>query len=181
MYIQGRTLVDGGVADNTPALPLLSEGIEELWIVSLQREKIDLKEHVRRVLIQTLFADGPTKTPGKAFAALEEILRNVRVVVVAPQVSLGGLLTGTLNFNRKRMRAYLRHGYRVATSALSGNIVRPIKPPQFTLQTRQRGRNASSIPPDRFGRQLRGPVSCAEWDSVCSIQTRDEFSEGQTG
>ncbi|MET2831158.1 patatin-like phospholipase family protein [Mesorhizobium shangrilense] len=114
--IDNKTYVDGGVADNTPVFPMVPHEIDELWLIRLRPGPFDVQEHTRNVLIQTLFADGP-RMP-QAPEVLNAWLSRVKIVVFAPRVSLGGLLTGTLNFNQRRTEALLRHGYRVAKAEL---------------------------------------------------------------
>ncbi|WP_314963952.1 patatin-like phospholipase family protein [Bradyrhizobium cosmicum] len=140
--IGGTTYVDGGVADNTPVLPMGRHGVNEVWIICLHPDAFDLEEHLRNVYMQTMFLHGPTKT-AEGLKAMEEWLKIVKVVYLVPRVFLGGLLTGTLNFNRRRTEALLRHGYRIATRALqqrASGIEQPARRyhPHFGRWTRLR-------------------------------------------
>jgi predicted acylesterase/phospholipase RssA len=115
--IEGKIYVDGGVADNTPVLPIMMEPLDEVWIIRLQPGAFDVREHLRKIVFQTMFADGPVM-PANSSAALDAWMKLVTIITLAPRISLGGLLTGTLNFSKRRTTACLRHGHRIATRAI---------------------------------------------------------------
>ena len=126
--------VDGGVADNTPALPLVAHSVDEIWIIRLRPSRIDLKAHFRAIVYQQMLATGQ---PGLGEELLEKWLDSVRVVQITPQTNLGGMLTGTLNFAEHRSRALVRHGYRVTMRAIANPDVAPrIYRRRFTLRQR---------------------------------------------
>jgi hypothetical protein len=92
--------------------------------------------------MQTFIADGP-ELPGYTFEVIELFLAKTKVVMLTPGLFLGGLLLGTLNFNRRRTEACIRHGYRVATRTLKAYGTGAAKPPRiyrlnFSLITRLR-------------------------------------------
>jgi hypothetical protein len=58
------------------------------------------------------------KPLGRGCRLQEEWLERLSIVTLAPRVSLGGMLTGTLNFDERRTKARLRHGYSVATRTI---------------------------------------------------------------
>jgi predicted acylesterase/phospholipase RssA len=130
VVIGGKTFVDGGVADNTPLLPLLMENIDEVYVINLRPALVDFSEHIRNVTMQAIFADGPSRF-GKAFGLQEERLKQIKIINLAPSVSLGGLLTGTLNFNRRQTEACRRHGYRVTTRSLRRQEAENAAPPRI--------------------------------------------------
>jgi hypothetical protein len=115
--IGGEIYVDGGVADNTPVLPMAREEIEEIWLICLRPGPFDIREHVRNVYMQAILAEGPSAPGGIDF--MDAWLSRVTIVTLAPRAPLGGLLMGTLNFSERRTKACLSHGYRMATSALA--------------------------------------------------------------
>lgn len=116
--IGGKIYVDGGVADNTPVLPMGREEIEEIWLICLRPGPFDIREHVRNVYVQTILAEGPS-VPDGMVNIMDAWLSGVRIVTLAPRAPLGGLLMGTLNFSERRTNACISHGYRIATRALA--------------------------------------------------------------
>ena len=128
--IDKKIYIDGGVADNTPVLPMADEGVDEVWIICLQPEPLDLQEHLRNIRIQAIIAKGPAMMR-QSFDRQDKWLKKVQFVTLAPCVSLGSLLTGTLNFNKRRTEACIRHGYRVAKRALRNPAAGPQKPRQL--------------------------------------------------
>jgi len=127
--------VDGGVADNTPVLPVTQHGLDELWIIRLRPEKIDLDEHLNSILSQQFIATGAPAPPD----FFSSIIHKLRVVQITPQTDLGGMLTGTLNFRQRRTGALLRHGYRVASRVMtSPDEVLKMYRPRFALKKRIR-------------------------------------------
>lgn len=107
--------VDGGVADNTPFIPLLAHAVDEIWIIRLRPENLDLIEHLRSVLHQQSLALGMA-LPSTFY---EQILSRAKVTQILPQTSLGSMLTGTLNFTEHRTDVLLKHGYRAASRAIT--------------------------------------------------------------
>jgi hypothetical protein len=117
VQIGEHLFVDGGVADNTPALPLLQHNLDELWVIRLRPERLDLEKHIRAVLYQQMLATRLVRGPAHDF--LKAVMRKLRIVQITPQADLGGMLTGTLNFTEHRSAVLLRHGYRVASKVIS--------------------------------------------------------------
>ena len=115
--IGGKIYVDGGVADNTPLLPMMLEEIDEVWLICLRPGPFDVREHIRNVYMQAIIAKGPS-VPDGMVEVLNAWLGRARIVTLTPRAPLGGLLMGTLNFSKRRTEACLRHGHRVATRAL---------------------------------------------------------------
>ncbi len=144
MQILDRTFVDGGVADNTPFLPLLINGminnIDELWLILLSPSSPTLDKHARNVVRQGVFADGIPPGDRDGIKIDLTTLSNLKVVTFTPRVSLGNVLTGTLNFNRKRTKALIAHGEYVATGTLRSELgpSSPVDPLPYRRMTRLR-------------------------------------------
>ena len=117
VQIGEHQFVDGGVADNTPALPLVMHELDEIWIIRLRPSRIDLAEHIRSVSYQQMLAVGPPAGPGHQL--IEQWLTRTRVVQICPQTELGGMLAGTLNFAEHRSRTLVRQGFRTTMRVIA--------------------------------------------------------------
>lgn len=88
-YIDGELYWDGGipaVGDNTPVKPLYDDGYRNLIIVHLARE---------------------VPIDRNAFP-------NCNIIEIMPQKDLGGLVSGTMNFEPERAKENINRGYRDA-------------------------------------------------------------------
>ncbi|BCG79735.1 hypothetical protein MesoLj113b_32770 [Mesorhizobium sp. 113-3-3] len=118
MTIDGKTFVDGGVADNTPITPILGQDVDEIWLISLSPTLFDLKDHMRNVLMQAIFVEGPPQISAEAYSAALSHFDKIKLVVFSPPTDLGNMLMGTLNFNAKRTNALMVLGERTAERVL---------------------------------------------------------------
>jgi predicted acylesterase/phospholipase RssA len=121
----GWRLVDGGVADNVPLYPVANA--DEVFVVllapirnrtmaelGLTPERWTTIDRLRRIFLYPRPPfDMPERPRPKATKVIPdrapEKFPDIRVF--APKRSLGGFLTGTLNFNGKYARKRMREGY----------------------------------------------------------------------
>lgn len=111
-------VVDGGVADNTPLLPLLRVGIRNVVVVYLDRKQglSDSPARIRRLDRDSRSARSFGAEPLPHSPPLPET--HVSLLRVIPSVSLGSLVSGTLNFSARRAGELIRLGYADTLEAL---------------------------------------------------------------
>ena len=114
----GGDLVDGGVADNTPLLPILRAGIRNAVVIYLDRKQ-GLKDSPARIrqldrdfVAARSFGAEPSPHPTPLSETRVSLLR------IVPSVYLGSMVSGTLNFSAKRAGQLIRLGYADAVEAL---------------------------------------------------------------
>lgn len=120
--ISGDEYVDGGIADNTPLLPVLQTTEVKTVIVihlsanqpadGLSLEVKKLKNRIRRAVR----LDPPPVTPFRL--GDDRPGQTVRVLEIVPSRGLGGFMSGTLNFFSYKSRALMRLGYDDTVRAL---------------------------------------------------------------
>ncbi len=140
--------LDGGVADNTPLLPMLRLGVDRVIIIHLDHSKgrrrrrvsLDATEAKEALIVERLTRLAPQseenfksfmKINGKNWFRLREWTRLQKsiderpawaapeLVHIVPSKSLGGLLTGTLRFSGRKSARLIDLGYSDTMSALS--------------------------------------------------------------
>lgn len=90
-----KQYVDGGlpfVGDNTPILPIYERGAKTIIVVHLK---------------QGGYTD-------------KELYKHSEIIDISPSEDLGGLITGTLNFNQDKISELIKLGYLDARNALHG-------------------------------------------------------------
>jgi len=107
--IGGHTLVDGGVADNTPILAVARYRPEVVVVVYLNHrfarvERLTVRERSR--ILRLVRARG-----GAHLDAIAEWSFAARFIPIIPSDDLGGLFTGTMNFRPDRAQRLIRLGY----------------------------------------------------------------------
>jgi hypothetical protein len=121
--LQGEDLVDGGVADNTPLLPLLDAGVKNVVFVYLDRQQgLENKPARERQLEQDRIAArrvGSEREPNPLLLPTT----TVPLLRIVPSVSLGSLPTGALNFSSKKAQSLIRLGYADTLDALETGLV----------------------------------------------------------
>jgi hypothetical protein len=136
VVFQGKKLVDGGVVDNRPILPLLDESCDEIIVVSLspvsaeaaEAERLRCQEVQRRIVLDRLDLlvrrffprSGATNDPPMNLP-LPAIPSWPKITFLGPSVSLGGFLNGTLNFDADYCRRLIDLGRGDALRFLAGN------------------------------------------------------------
>lgn len=131
--------LDGGVADNTPIVPLHQLGCDPIVVVHLDhklakwqtRGKIDRIVGARVAAIERMVAIGPDSEANlrdfidrrsKGMPPHEPLQQHAcplpRLVHIVPSRRLGGLLRGTLRFSPRRAEWLMRLGYSDARKAL---------------------------------------------------------------
>ncbi len=139
IVVNGKEYVDGGIADNCPIYPLiaieqcteivvirLNPGPRDLADVTTAIREIDRLERVRRAQPITTswafdvfeyvqndgfrkpyrYSDPPATIPFRDFTHLMP-----RISYVSPERSLGGLISGTLNFSKEYSTKLIDMGY----------------------------------------------------------------------
>jgi hypothetical protein len=171
----GARLVDGGVADNIPWFPLVSEeACDELVIVHCNPSKIwnnkislrnwQLRDRLNRVIDLNLKkkdydkvqSDGSrafrpdTETDGPPTKVPFRQPQNwpTMVINVAPKEPLGGLIMGTLGFSTKICRERLERGLAVGRQAIAKDCL---------------GRN------EGFTIELEG-ATCTSWVAIDGVR-----------
>lgn len=139
--IGGCEYIDGGVADNIPLVPIIElHDCEEIYVIRLRphipEELISHWQLVDRRLRVAEMDVGKCKSmyyaamkerriqrtvdeaidPPENVPVREFPIENRRLVVLAPQNSLGTFLRGTMNFDRDYAQKLLAQGYRDACS-----------------------------------------------------------------
>jgi predicted acylesterase/phospholipase RssA len=130
---RGWKLVDGGVADNVPIVPVADA--DEVFVVMLEpvrnrsMEELGLTAKrwtaIDRLYRVFLYPRPPFDLPERPKANASKVLpdRDPKkfphtIRIFAPKRSLGGFLTGTLNFNGRYARKRMREGYLDTMKAL---------------------------------------------------------------
>lgn len=90
--IGGQYYVDGGVNDNLPITPLYQRGYRKMIVISCDR--------VNPYVLKRKFP-------------------NAEIMLIQPSRSLGSMLSGTLNFNKAKLRQSFRIGYYDAVNAIN--------------------------------------------------------------
>ncbi len=110
--VDGKTCVDGGVADNAPLLPLVDyENCDEVVVIALNPE--DSERNL------TVKPDGPAcasveHPPGREKNAGPKVRKSVRKLVLKPEKSLGSFVSGTMNFSRAYANRLITQGHQDA-------------------------------------------------------------------
>jgi hypothetical protein len=146
--VGAQRLIDGGVADNVPVFPLISEtdcdelvivccNPREPWDDEVERHAWQQIDRLKRVLdskfVATNERDGQQDVcfdPPRAFPYSQPRRWPHQVVVIAPDYPLGSLWTGTLGFSKKRCTERMADGYKAGVRELSpsGQLRRMISP-----------------------------------------------------
>lgn len=142
-----RGTLDGGVADNTPLLPMLRLGVDRVIVIHLDHSKgrrrrrasLDATETREAAIIERLTRLAPeseqnfaafVRRNGNWFTLREwnRVEKPIRerpvwavpeLVHIVPSRSLGGLLTGTLRFSGRKSVRLMDLGYSDAMKVLS--------------------------------------------------------------
>lgn len=136
--IEEHLTSDGGTSDNRPLLPLLRhEEVDELWIVALrpihpltsfleaEGQRIADIERLQALSaadpdhVMQRFEKASDKSRSWTPPAAAELIWPRRVIVIAPDSSLGGFLMGTLNFRRGKARRLIAEGEAAARRAIA--------------------------------------------------------------
>lgn len=143
VVVNNSEYIDGGMADNTPLVPVLrDEHCDEVYVVRLRpHREIDLARHWQRVdrrlrvasignaMCEAMYRsamkarnarstiddeiDPPENVPYREFP-----LSSSRLIVVAPRTSLGSFLRGTMNFSSRYSTRLTKLGYMDACEIL---------------------------------------------------------------
>jgi len=134
--VGGQPVIDGGVADNTPILPVLNEAPQNLVVIYLEPKPEDglMQEEEKRVIelkdriamsdilpedailyagLELAAEDGTVETSASVASSPEKCL-----LAISPSRSLGGILRGTMNFCACKARYSIRLGYWDTLAAL---------------------------------------------------------------
>lgn len=147
--VNGRRYTDGGEVDNLPVYPLMSLfPCDTLVVVRLRphvnpspvaryagymlnwarSDRATRLPHLPRsdalALVSKAYGGDLEKTrtinfPPTLFRYREPVFSPRTIITIAPAQSLGGFLTGTLNFRSKKTREWLEQGYRDAQAAIA--------------------------------------------------------------
>ncbi len=132
--LSGNAYVDGGIADNTPFLPLLEATETDIaiviWLEAQQRvdtlldDMRDMKDRAARAEsfstkrenalssdIFSEFAAALQEPPAPLDIRGQRNQRDVRILPVVPSRELGGFLFGTLNFCARKSQSLMQLGY----------------------------------------------------------------------
>ncbi|HEY5021502.1 MAG TPA: patatin-like phospholipase family protein [Gemmatimonadaceae bacterium] len=140
--VLSHTLVDGGVADNTPVFPFMNDkDIREIYVVLVERirrardtaiaigatpETWAKRDRDIRIVdfaiprSYPIFSDPPyqiRERPPKWFS-VRQLEHMPSVKIFSPSSSLGGVLSGTLNFDGQYAQQLIERGYQDTLSTL---------------------------------------------------------------
>lgn len=139
----GRRLIDGGVADNVPWFPLVSDfPCDELVIVHCNptigwndesaRRLWEKTDRLRRVVetkfvaMDSMHDASVSRIPPTAVPLREPQSWPSKTVVIAPDQVLGSFRTGTMGFSQKRCEKRMKDGYAVGIRKIS-EILGPVE------------------------------------------------------
>ena len=139
VHLKGSEYVDGGISDNLPIFPVLDRGgVEELFVIRLRPTsvgslKLAWKKADRLNRLRKLDSDEALQlrtealgdhwntehlNPPRVLPFQEPTNWPSSIVEIAPFANLGGLISGTLNFTRKRSRELVSLGWADTRQAL---------------------------------------------------------------
>ena len=163
--VGGRPAVDGGVADNLPLTPVLQRGddativvidlckpVEEnLWLSAI-RQRLEIRYRSLESDVYTyLMKDAQNrKQVASSLRGRNDRIssRKVAVLAIRPSIDLGNMVTGTMNFSRRKARALMWLGYSDALAALRRGpieLVHPVVVDGGTARPRNRGPSLHSL------------------------------------
>lgn len=117
--IDGEAYWDGGVMANTPLMPAITAGADEIVVVLLSPVG-KFPQPVPRTLMEAAERAFEHFLIGSFESIPEATKRACRVRVVAPEKPMG--LASLIRFNPRRAEALVADGYRCARSQLGGAI-----------------------------------------------------------
>lgn len=119
----GDEWVDGGVADNTPLLPVLRQGAKSVVVVYLDVKQAAADSATRVRTSEQAAAQARPLGGVRALPTPPLPPTKVSLLRIVPSVSLGSMLSGTLNFHPARASQLIRLGYADTVEALESGVV----------------------------------------------------------
>lgn len=167
--VGGKAAVDGGVADNVPLTPVLDRGddstivvidlckpVEESVWLSVIRQHLEIRcRSVESDIDTYLIKDAQNRDQVATSLGQRRdgiSTRKVAVLPIRPSIDLGSMVTGTMNFSRRKSRALMWLGYSDALAALrrgAVELVHPVVANGGTARSRNRDPSPYSLEPPR--------------------------------
>jgi predicted acylesterase/phospholipase RssA len=139
--VSGLPVVDGGVADNTPIMPVTdAESLIVVYLQTVKSPQEQLKSEIERISKapgSSGIGSGPDlRLLGPWFQEIMKAERDKRgehdetdkpvmipLLMIAPSRNLGGLLSGTMNFSACKARRLMLLGYWDTLQALQAGLM----------------------------------------------------------
>lgn len=167
--VGGKPAVDGGVADNLPLTPVLDRGddstivvidlckpVEERVWLSVIRQHLEIRCRSVESDIDTYLMKDAQNRDQIATSLGERrdgiSTRKVVILPIRPSIDLGSMVTGTMNFSRRKSRALMWLGYSDALAALrrgAVELVHSVVANGGTARSRNREPSPHSLEPPR--------------------------------